>query len=115
MPVKSQYRLWFLSDSLIISLPLCNGVTLTSSSPTSLPPTTPAPAAPVAPETDITQPDLEKLNKGGNVTKMKELSKIFKNLNTDVDPADARTFYQMIIKLAEKRMGQISETPSDSE
>ena len=74
-----------------------------------------APAAPVAPETDITQPDLEKLNKGGNVTKMKELSKIFKNLNTDVDPADARTFYQMIIKLAEKRMGQISETPSDSE
>jgi hypothetical protein len=75
---------------------------------------TPA-AAPVVPETDITQPDLDKLNKGGNVTKLKELSKIFKNLNTDVDPADTRTFYRMLIKLAEKRMSQISSTPSDSE
>jgi hypothetical protein len=61
-----------------------------------------APAAPAASETDVTQPDFDKLNKGGTVTKVKELAKIFNKLNDGVADADKQSFYDMVTKLAEK-------------
>jgi hypothetical protein len=61
-----------------------------------------APAAPEASETDVTQPDFDKLNKGGTVTKIKELAKVFNKLNDGVADADKQSFYDMVAKLAEK-------------
>lgn len=76
--------------------------------------TPPAPeaGAPATPPTEsedqVTQPDFDKLNKGGNVTKMKELAKVFKKLNTDVADADKHSFYDMVAKLAEKMKQKIN-------
>lgn len=61
-----------------------------------------ASTTPETSETDVTQSDFDKLNKGGTVTKVKELAKIFNKLNDGVDDADKESFYNMITKLAEK-------------
>lgn len=61
-----------------------------------------APATPEESEETVTQADFDKLNKGGTVTKVKELAKIFKKLNTDVADADKHSFYDMVTKLADK-------------
>jgi len=60
------------------------------------------PAQPATPENVVTQTDFDKLNKGGTVTKMKELAKVFKKLNSDVADADKRSFYDMVVTLADK-------------
>jgi hypothetical protein len=60
------------------------------------------PAQPATPENVVTQTDFDKLNKGGTVTKMKELAKVFKKLNSDVADADKQSFYDMVVTLADK-------------
>jgi hypothetical protein len=66
-----------------------------------------APTAPVASGNEVTQVNFDKLNKGGNVTKTKELAKIFNQLNTDVDPEDKHSFYKMVMRLAYKEAKKI--------
>jgi hypothetical protein len=61
-----------------------------------------APAAPEESENNVTQPDFDKLNKGGTVTKVKELAKIFNKLNDGVADEDKDSFYNMVMKLAKK-------------
>jgi hypothetical protein len=61
-----------------------------------------APTAPEESENNVTQPDFDKLNKGGTVTKVKELAKIFNKLNDGVADADKDSFYNMVMKLAKK-------------
>jgi hypothetical protein len=76
---------------------------------------TPAPDAAAAPAPDATTPaetptidisakELEQLTQGGTVTKVKKLNGILDKLMKESEPADVRSFYQLLARLSIKKM-----------
>lgn len=75
---------------------------------TAAPPATPAPTEEPAPEPiSVSAKDLEQLNQGGTVTKVKKLNTILDKIMQDSDVSDQRSFYQLLAKLSIKKMRSI--------
>ena len=56
------------------------------------------------PDLGITQDDLDKINQGGTVTKVKGFAQLFDKVAENSDDADRKAFYRMIAKLAIKKL-----------
>lgn len=74
--------------------------------------TEPVPAAtpaeePAAPAVAVSAKDLEQLNQGGTITKVKKLNAILDKLMQDSEVDDQRSFYQLLAKLSIKKMRSI--------
>lgn len=61
------------------------------------------------PDLGITTKDLDKINQGGTITKVKGFNQLFDAVVDNSDPEDARSFYKMIAKLAAKKFRGVSE------
>ena len=61
------------------------------------------------PDLGITMKDLDKINQGGTVTKVKGFSQLFDTVVDNSDPEDAKSFYKMIMKLAAKKYRGVSQ------
>ncbi len=72
---------------------------------------TPAPVAEPAPTeipaVSVDAKELEQLNQGGTVTKVKKLNSILDKLMQDSDVNDQRSFYQLLARLSIKKMRSI--------
>jgi len=68
----------------------------------------PATAAPAeTPAVSVDAKELEQLNQGGTVTKVKRLNSILDKLMQDSDVNDQRSFYQLLARLSIKKMRSI--------
>jgi len=80
----------------------------TATTPTPSAPAEPAAAAPAeAPAVSVDAKELEQLNQGGTVTKVKRLNSILDKLMQDSDVNDQRSFYQLLARLSIKKMRSI--------
>jgi len=80
----------------------------TATTPTPSAPAEPAAAAPAeAPAVSVDAKELEQLNQGGTVTKVKKLNSILDKLMQDSDVNDQRSFYQLLARLSIKKMRSI--------
>jgi hypothetical protein len=61
------------------------------------------------PDLGITMKDLDKINQGGNITKVKGFNQLFDAVTENSETEDARSFYKMIAKLAVKKYRGIAE------
>jgi len=75
-----------------------------AATPTAEPAATEEPAAPAV---NISAKDLEQLNQGGTITKVKKLNAILDKLMQDSEVGDQRSFYQLLAKLSIKKMRSI--------
>jgi hypothetical protein len=55
------------------------------------------------PDLGITVKDLDKINQGGTITKVKGFNQLFDTVVDNSDPEDAKSFYKMIARLAAKK------------
>jgi hypothetical protein len=81
-----------------------------AAAPAPAPDATAAPAATAPAETPAVSVDakeLEQLNQGGTVTKVKKLNSILDKLMQDSDVNDQRSFYQLLARLSIKKMRSI--------
>lgn len=61
------------------------------------------------PDLGITIKDLDKINQGGTVTKIKGFNQLFDTVVDNSEPEDAKSFYRMIAKLAIKKYRGVSQ------
>jgi hypothetical protein len=61
------------------------------------------------PDLGITIKDLDKINQGGNITKVKGFNQLFDAVTQNSETEDARSFYKMIAKLAAKKYRTVGE------
>lgn len=62
------------------------------------------------PDLGITQDDLDKINQGGTITKVKGFAQLFDKVAENSDENDRRSFYKMIARLAIKKMKQSNDS-----